>query len=153
MSEPIELVRLERRQALTIRRTVPQSGLGALFDEVFPRLPTAITTQGAQPVGVPFARYHNGDPKAFDVETGIAFIGSVTSPSGAKISELPGGPAAKVLHIGTYETLHDEYARIERWIADQGKKPGIGPWECYVDDPSITPQEKVRTEVYWPIAD
>jgi len=30
-SEPIELVRLERRKTVTVRRTVPQSGIGALL--------------------------------------------------------------------------------------------------------------------------
>jgi effector-binding domain-containing protein len=152
VSGPIELVRLEARRALTVRRTVPQSGIGALFDEIFPSLPNAIAAQGARTVGAPFARYYNGDPKAFDMEAGVAFAGEVTPPAGARIGELPGGSAAKTLHVGSYETLSEEYPRLERWIKEQGKKPGVGPWEVYVDDPATTPQEKVRTEVYWPIA-
>ena len=152
MSEPIELVRLERRTTVTVRRTVPQSGIGALFEEIFPGIPDAITTQGGRTVGAPFARYYNGDPKAFDMEAGVAFTGDVTPPVGAKISDLPGGPAAKTVHVGSYETLSDEYRRLERWIKEQGKTPGIGPWEVYVDDPAKTPEETVRTEVYWPVA-
>jgi effector-binding domain-containing protein len=152
MSEPIELVRLERRKTVTVRRTVPQSGIGALFQEIFPSLPNAITAQGGRTVGAPFARYYNSDPKAFDMEAGVPFTGDVTPPAGAKIGELPGGAAAKTVHVGSYETLSEEYRRLERWIKEQGRTPGIGPWEVYVDDPAKTPEEKVRTEVYWPVA-
>jgi len=56
MDAPIEIVELQPRRALTVRRKMPQSGLGAFFMELFPRLRTAIVTQGATPSGPPFAR-------------------------------------------------------------------------------------------------
>jgi effector-binding domain-containing protein len=151
MSEPIEVVELAPRRALTIRRTVPQSGLGAFFMEIFPMLRTAIVAQGAMPAGPPFARYHNGDPAAFDTEAGIPFTGSVTASSGARVTTLPGGRAAKTVHIGPYDTLSQEYRRIEAWLTDEGKRAGEGPWESYVDDEAITPRDKMRTEVFWPL--
>jgi effector-binding domain-containing protein len=111
-----------------------------------------IKSQGAKGAGTPFARYYNSDESAFDVESGIPFTGSLTPPAGARITELPGGRAAKTLHIGEYETLSEEYMRLEAWIREHGHKPGIGPWEAYVDDPERTPHDRVPTEVYWPIA-
>ena len=151
MTEPIELVTLQRQQVVTFRRRMPQSELGAFFGEIFPKLMGALMSQGAKPAGAPFARYYNSDKNAFDLESGIPFTGSLKPPDGAKITELPGGRAAKTVHVGDYETLSTEYRRLETWLREHGHKAGIGPWEAYVDDPEKTPHDQVRTEVYWPI--
>jgi effector-binding domain-containing protein len=143
-------VKLERRRTLTIRRTVPQAGLGLFFAEIFPRLTSEIRAQGGTPAGAPFARYFNEDRSAFDTEAGVPFTGTVTAPGEAKVSTLPGGEAAKTVHVGTYETLSEEYARLERWLRENGKSVGVGPWEVYIDDPDSTAHDRMRTEVYWP---
>ena len=48
MDAPIEIVELQPRRALTVRRKMPQSGLGAFFMELFPRLRTAIVARSEE---------------------------------------------------------------------------------------------------------
>ncbi len=145
------MVTLEPQQAVTFRRTVNGKELGAFFSEIFPAIMGAVMSQGAKPSGAPFARYYNSDPNAFDVESGIPFTGKLTPPKGAKITQLPGGRAAKPVHIGDYDKLGEVYRGLERWLRAHGHKAGEGPWEAYVDDPEKTPRDRVRTEVFWPI--
>src|SRR4051812_6368062 len=152
MSEPIEVVRLAPQKVLVIRKIVPRTGLGEFFMDAYPRLTAELAVQGATIASMPFSRYYNGDPKAFDVEAGLAFTGTVNAPAWAKVSELPGGEAAKTLHIGPYETLSEEYPRLESWLAEHGKKGAPAPWEVYIDNDEAPPQEPLRTGVYWPIA-
>ena len=150
--QPIEIVELAPLRAVVVRRTVPQTGLGAFFMEVFPKLRGAIRAQGATPAGPPFARYYNGDPTAFDTEAGIPFTGSFTlTGDEIRVTKLPAGRAAKTVHIGPYRTLSQEYRRLEKWLVEEGLRAGEGPWESYLDDETKMPEQHLRTEVYWPL--
>jgi effector-binding domain-containing protein len=75
----------------------------------------------------------------------------VTAANGMRVTTLPGGRAAKTVHVGSYETLSAEYRRIEGYLEEHGLRAGEGPWESYVDDSATTPHDKVRTEVYYPL--
>ena len=153
MPERIEIVRLAPQQVLTVRKNVPGSGLGEFFMDLFPRVMAELAAQGARPAGPPFSRYYNGDPRSFDVEAGVPFTGAVRAPGWATPTTLPGGEAAKTLHIGPYSTLSAEYRRLESWIAEQGRKAASGPWESYLDDNTKVAEEQLRTEVFWPIGE
>ena len=150
MNEPITVVQLQPRRIASVRRTVPQRGLGTFFSEIYPKIFGLLAAQRATPAGPPLARYFNNDPKAFDTEAGIPFEGAFTPTADVQVTELPGGAAAMTVHHGSYETLSAEYKRIMSWAEGSGTRLGADPWEVYVKDPKI--DGEAVTEVYFPLA-
>jgi effector-binding domain-containing protein len=150
VSEPITVVELRPQRIASVRRTVPQADLGAFFGEVFPKVFGQLAAQGAKPAGPPLARYFNNDPAAFDTEAGVPFDGGFKPSGDVRVTELPGGKAAKTVHLGRYDTLSAEYKRIMTWADTVGTRLGGDPWEVYVKDPEV--DGEAVTEVYFPIA-
>ena len=39
---------------------------------------------------------------------------------------------------------------VRHWLAN-GLEPNGGPWESYVDDPTLTAPDQLRTEIFVPV--
>ena len=67
---------------------------------------------------------------------------------------LPAGPYACTLHVGPYEKLGDVWQRmLGEWLPASGHRVGeSASYEYYLNDPSNTPKERLRTEIRIPVA-
>ena len=75
------------------------------------------------------------------------------APEGMKVGQLPQGRCAVGTFVGSYQELGDGWDKMYGEVLPQnGFKPRAAPcFEIYIDNPSVTPPEKLRTELWVPI--
>ena len=135
------IVELEPQQTVAVRVQQPMGelDLASAFDRFMPLVAEEIGAKGGAIGGPPYGRYHRFGPDVVDVEIGFPVATppdlpplASREPGEVGLSELPGGPVARTVHIGSYD--------------------GVGAWESYVDDPgSVSDMATLRTEVLWPL--
>lgn len=61
------------------------------------------------------------------------------------------GKALNTTHIGPYDTLGQTYAKMAAYIAAQAYQLNGASFSKYIDDPTKTRPDALRTELYWPV--
>lgn len=150
-SSSIEVRVLKSHHTASIREEVSGGVLSEAIGRIFQAVREALTKQGMERDGAPFARYHTMDDTV-DLEAGVMVATPITADGAVKPGELPAGPAAIAVHAGPYETLSATYEAMERWLEATAHEPNGGPWELYITDPSAEPDpNKWLTEVIFPL--
>jgi AraC family transcriptional regulator len=69
------------------------------------------------------------------------------------VQTLDGGECAVLTHIGPYTQLGEAYRWLfGAWLPTSGREPrNAPPFEVYYNNPSETPPEQVRTDIYLPL--
>lgn len=145
---------LPAMRAIGIRHVGPPAGLGALF----PRLMAWVASRGLVPSVQAICTVYQNDAREVSAEEFEAIVcavlGTDAEPGdGMEIVELGGGPHACLIHEGSYEGLGHSYdALYGRWLPASGREPADRPpFEKYVNDPSTTLVDDLRTAIYLPL--
>lgn len=153
---PVEIVDLPELTFAKIDHTGPYTEVGPLFERLM---------GWAGPAGVfgpmtrVFGRFWD-DPEVTPAdklrsEVCISVTGTPEVAEGISLATQPAGRFAKHVHAGSYETLGETYGQLlGQWIPalDLALVEGSPCVEIYLNSPTDTAPEDLRTEIYVPLA-
>lgn len=139
--------------------TIAHRGAYNRISEAFGRLGAVAGPAGLfRPGAMMLAIYHD-DPETtpeaeLRSEAGIVVSEGAALPEGLGEARIPAGRYAQAVHLGPYEGIGDAWSRLMgQWLPQSGHRFGAGvAYEIYCNTPEDTPQEKLRTELYLPLA-
>jgi len=147
-----EVVELDPQDAIAVRGNVVNTDLPSFFERAFATVAAAVESSGAEIVGPPFGFYPEMPTANVVVEAGFPVSKPVEGVADAHPLVLPGGRVVQAVHVGPYETMEETYVELQSWMDQQGLRPAVGMWECYLSDPRTEPDPATwRTKIIWPI--
>jgi effector-binding domain-containing protein len=136
---------------LTIRTRAAVQDLPKVMHKAYSSIVQHLEELGEQPSGPGYAAYHNMDMQNLDVEIGFPVSKELTGKREIKMSEIPSGRYATCIHTGPYSKIEPAYSSLMKWISEKGYEAIGVSYELYLNDPDITPPEKLHTKILFPL--
>jgi effector-binding domain-containing protein len=99
-----------------------------------------------------FSIYHDEvfNPNHIDVECGFSIKELLPDSGNIKGRKIEGRSMISTIHTGPYEGLEKAHNAIMEWMELNGYAPVPPMMEMYHNDPSLVPEEEIKTELLWP---
>ena len=137
---------------LLISETAPLDGIAKAYADGFGQIGKFMAKNKLHQGGAPFGVEVAMNPGSYQFDAGIPVDrGDVQGADGVRAAQSYAGKALKTTHVGAYEGLSKTNQQLAAYMAVHGYKPKGSVISSFIDDPGVTPMEKVRTEVFAPI--
>ena len=150
MTPTIELRTVPTRPAIVVHTRCATNAIGATLGSVFGEVAGWAGAHHVALAGPALARYAVIDGKECELDAGFVVSGAPAGDDRVRAIDLGDCTAACATHLGSYESLAETYAAMERWIGEHGYVSAGPMWEEYFSPPD-TPPDRTRTDVYWPV--
>ena len=147
----MEIREVTERDTVSIRTSTPVDKLSEVMGKCYGEIMGYLGPKGVQPIGPPFVIYYNMDMSNLDVEIGFPVAEPEEGKGDVKAGKLPGGRTAVTVHIGPYDKIGESYNNLTAYVGEKGLEIDAFTYEFYLNDPSVTPPEKLETEIHFPI--
>lgn len=124
--------------------------IGEKMGEAFQTLGRFIGEHAIGVAGPPLAIYHDyaKDGMTMDVGFPVAAASLGKADGAVKAGQTPSGTALKFRHQGPYDNLRATYDAIGAQFASEGRPMSPLCWEVYINDPDVTADEDLVTEIF-----
>lgn len=106
---------------------------------------------GVQPIEGPFVLRNEGLEPEAEIKVGFTFKSAVQGKGEIKEGRINGGRFAKCNYIGPYETMSRTMSSFHEYIHANGFTGSGLVYEFYLNDPSVTPPERLETLILIPV--
>ncbi|MCB0702033.1 MAG: SRPBCC family protein [Candidatus Kapaibacterium sp.] len=134
-------------------KTVPtDNNLSEKMAKAYGQLVTNIQVNGMEMSGPPITITTKWEENEYEFDNCIP-IENLKGDLSAGVfkTETYSGTAIKVEHVGSYANMNNSYDVILAYISQLGLEIVGNPWEVYISDPSNTPEDKLLTNIYFPV--
>jgi len=147
MSYKCEVREQPAQPTLSIRTRTPVQALAQVLGRVYGTIAQYLGELEEHPAGAPFTAYYNMDMQDLDVEIGFPVSKRLPGKDDIQASEIPQGKAATCLYVGPYSDIGLAYTALSEWIKENGYEATGVAYEMYVDDPTQTPPQELKTQI------
>ncbi len=144
-------IEMKAQHALTIRLRTGMNDLSRAIGESFGAIARHLAARKEMPAGPPFAAYYSKDGEDMDVEFGFPVSRKLPGSGNVKPGQCPAGKGISCVHTGPYEGIPAAYEALAGWAAKNGFKTGGVTYEIYLNDPSKTAPEDLKTRIFIPV--
>ena len=150
MQHAFKTIEMQPQTVLSIRFRTPIDQLSIVLDRFYRAIFRYINELGEQPAGPPFVAYYNMDMQNLDIEACYPVTKALPVKGDIQVSALPAGKAASGMHTGPYDQLTPTYNAMLAWMQEQGLETASTVYEFYLNDPSQTMPEDLKTQILYP---
>lgn len=140
--------------ALSHRVETTYDGIFTDIPEGFGQVMGRLSDQNIDPAGAPFTLFYQAPDRDSmgDIAMCVPVSPELDLADLAEMSvEVPEGPAASIIHRGSYENMGESYATVSAWIHERGHTICGPTREVYLNSPAEVTEADLLTEILVPI--
>ena len=137
--------------------TTDAGSIGQALAEAFGTVAEVMRQYHLEQAGAPMAFARSWGKGGFIFDAGIPYSGDITEDSlensQVRRGATPPGRVVQAVHVGAYAGISESYRKVLAFMGAHGFQPAGDPWESYVSDPTVTPQDELITIISYPVHD